>query len=139
MLKFLKEGSLYRGYKPVLWSTVEKTALADAEVEYQDHKSDTIYTSFSVRSSKIKELESQARREAILDAKKKAEDYVSVLNQKVGKAISRSDNSRTNYPQPVFKTYAMAADSEGAGMNRETLAIGEIEIISTVSVVFEME
>ena len=31
--KFLKEGSLYRGYKPVLWSTVEKTALADAEVE----------------------------------------------------------------------------------------------------------
>ncbi|WP_440613759.1 isoleucine--tRNA ligase [Candidatus Pelagibacter sp. HIMB1748] len=55
--KFLKEGSLYRGYKPVLWSTVEKTALADAEVEYQDHKSDTIYTSFPVRSSKIKELE----------------------------------------------------------------------------------
>ncbi|WP_440910119.1 isoleucine--tRNA ligase [Candidatus Pelagibacter sp.] len=55
--KFLKEGSLYRGYKPVLWSTVEKTALADAEVEYQDHKSDTIYTSFPVKSSKIKELE----------------------------------------------------------------------------------
>jgi isoleucyl-tRNA synthetase len=44
--KFLKEGSLYRGFKPVLWSTVEKTALADAEVEYQDHRSDTIYTSF---------------------------------------------------------------------------------------------
>jgi isoleucyl-tRNA synthetase len=54
--KFLKEGSLYRGFKPVLWSTVEKTALADAEVEYQDHKSDTIYTSFSVKSSNIKEL-----------------------------------------------------------------------------------
>ena len=55
--KFLKEGSLYRGFKPVLWSTVEKTALADAEVEYHDHKSDTIYTSFPVKSSKIKELE----------------------------------------------------------------------------------
>jgi isoleucyl-tRNA synthetase len=55
--KFLKEGSLYKGFKPVLWSTVEKTALADAEVEYQDHKSDTIYTSFPVKSSKIKELE----------------------------------------------------------------------------------
>ncbi len=54
--KFLKEGSLYRGFKPVLWSTVEKTALADAEVEYQDHKSDTIYACFSVKSSKIKEL-----------------------------------------------------------------------------------
>ena len=54
--KFLKEGSLYRGYKPVLWSTVEKTALADAEVEYQDHKSDTIYTAFKVKKSKLKEL-----------------------------------------------------------------------------------
>ena len=54
--KFLKEGSLYRGYKPVLWSTVEKTALADAEVEYQDHKSDTIYALFSIKSSNIREL-----------------------------------------------------------------------------------
>ncbi len=54
--KFLKEGSLYRGFKPVLWSTVEKTALADAEVEYQDHKSDTIYTSFQVKSSNVKDL-----------------------------------------------------------------------------------
>ena len=54
--KFLKEGSLYRGFKPVLWSTVEKTALADAEVEYQDHKSDTIYTSFLIKSSDLKDL-----------------------------------------------------------------------------------
>ena len=54
--KFLKEGSLYKGFKPVLWSTVEKTALADAEVEYKDHKSDTIYASFPIKSSKIKEL-----------------------------------------------------------------------------------
>jgi len=54
--KFLKEGSLYRGFKPVLWSTVEKTALADAEVEYQDHKSDTIYTSFKIKSSNLKDL-----------------------------------------------------------------------------------
>src|SRR5210317_1257900 len=54
--KFLKEGSLYKGFKPVLWSTVEKTALADAEVEYQDHKSDTIYAAFNVLSSNIKQL-----------------------------------------------------------------------------------
>ena len=54
--KFLKEGSLYRGYKPVLWSTVEKTALADAEVEYKDHKSDTIYAAFKVKKSNINEL-----------------------------------------------------------------------------------
>jgi len=54
--KFLKEGSLYRGYKPVLWSTVEKTALADAEVEYLDHKSDTIFSAFQVKKSKIDKL-----------------------------------------------------------------------------------
>ena len=55
--KFLKEGSLYRGFKPVLWSTVEKTALADAEVEYQDRKSDTIYVAFPVKSSNFKDIE----------------------------------------------------------------------------------
>ena len=51
--KFLKEGSLYRGYKPVLWSTVEKTALADAEVEYLDHTSDTIYVCFPIKQTKL--------------------------------------------------------------------------------------
>ena len=55
--KFLKNGSLYRGYKPVLWSTVEKTALADAEVEYKDHTSDTIYVSFPIIKTNLKEIE----------------------------------------------------------------------------------
>jgi isoleucyl-tRNA synthetase len=58
--KFLKEGSLYRGFKPVLWSTVEKTALADAEVEYQDHRSDTIYACFPVKSSNIEEIKNSS-------------------------------------------------------------------------------
>ena len=46
--KFLLDKSLYQGFKPVLWSTVEKTALADAEVEYMEHTSNTIYVSFKV-------------------------------------------------------------------------------------------
>ncbi len=50
--KFLLDGSLYKGYKPVLWSTVEKTALADAEVEYKDHTSNTVYVGFKVKTSK---------------------------------------------------------------------------------------
>ncbi len=49
--KFLLDGSLYQGFKPVLWSTVEKTALADAEVEYKDHTSNTIYVPFKVKKS----------------------------------------------------------------------------------------
>ena len=54
--KFLLDDSLYQGYKPVLWSTVEKTALADAEVEYKDHTSNTIYVSFNAKTSKINSL-----------------------------------------------------------------------------------
>ena len=50
ILKFLKNGGLYKGYKPVLWSVVESTALADAEVEYQDHVSNQIYVSFDLKN-----------------------------------------------------------------------------------------
>ena len=50
--KFLLDGSLYQGFKPVLWSTVEKTALADAEVEYMDHTSNTIYAAFPIKDTK---------------------------------------------------------------------------------------
>lgn len=91
------------------------------------------------KSSKIKDIERQARKNAMIDAKQKAEDYVSVLaGQKVGKALVISDNSHTNYPTPYFaemKTMAMA----DASMPRETLAIGEIEIVSTVAVSFVLE
>jgi len=50
--KFLLDGSLYQGFKPVFWSTVEKTALADAEVEYKDHTSNTIFVAFKVKKTK---------------------------------------------------------------------------------------
>jgi isoleucyl-tRNA synthetase len=48
--RFLMNGALYRGLRPVMWSTVEKTALAEAEVEYHDHKSVTIWVRFPVVS-----------------------------------------------------------------------------------------
>ena len=47
-MKFLMNGTLYQGSKPVMWSPVEKTALAEAEVEYHDHKSHTIWVRFGV-------------------------------------------------------------------------------------------
>lgn len=49
--QFLLNGSLYRGQKPVMWSVVEKTSLAEAEVEYKDHTSDSIYVAFPVVST----------------------------------------------------------------------------------------
>ena len=46
--KFVAEGRVYRGSKPVMWSPVERTALADAEVEYHEHVSPTIWVRFPV-------------------------------------------------------------------------------------------
>ncbi len=47
-MKFLMNGSLYQGSKPVMWSPVEKTALAEAEVEYHDHTSHQVWVAFPV-------------------------------------------------------------------------------------------
>ncbi len=49
LMKFAMNGLLYRGSKPVMWSVVEKTALAEAEIEYEDHVSDTVFVAFPVR------------------------------------------------------------------------------------------
>ncbi len=49
-LKFLMNGTLYQGSKPVMWSPVEKTALAEAEVEYHDHTSHQVWVRFPVVS-----------------------------------------------------------------------------------------
>ncbi|RFB76385.1 isoleucine--tRNA ligase [Methylovirgula sp. 4M-Z18] len=49
IMKFAANGLLYRGSKPVMWSVVEKTALAEAEIEYEDHTSDMIWAAFPVR------------------------------------------------------------------------------------------
>jgi isoleucyl-tRNA synthetase len=54
--KFLLNGGLYKGDRPVLWSVVEKTALAEAEVEYHDHVSTTLWARFPVVSSPVPAL-----------------------------------------------------------------------------------
>ncbi len=55
--KFLMDGSLYRGAKPVMWSVVEKTALAEAEIEYENHTSITIWVKFPVARPSCPEAE----------------------------------------------------------------------------------
>ncbi|WP_291696557.1 isoleucine--tRNA ligase, partial [Bradyrhizobium sp.] len=50
LMKFVANDTLYRGSKPVMWSVVEKTALAEAEVEYEDYVSDTVWVKFPVTS-----------------------------------------------------------------------------------------
>jgi isoleucyl-tRNA synthetase len=48
LMKFAENGTLYRGSKPVMWSVVEKTALAEAEVEYEDYVSDQVWVKFPI-------------------------------------------------------------------------------------------
>jgi len=57
LLKFLDGGGLYRGSKPVMWSVVEKTALAEAEIEYHDHVSPQIHVAFPVERPSVPELQ----------------------------------------------------------------------------------
>ncbi|WP_117191043.1 isoleucine--tRNA ligase [Rhizobium terrae] len=49
LLKIAMSGQLYRGSKPIMWSVVERTALAEAEVEYHDYESDTIWVKFPIQ------------------------------------------------------------------------------------------
>ncbi|HUN42312.1 MAG TPA: isoleucine--tRNA ligase [Acetobacteraceae bacterium] len=58
--KFLLNGALYRGLRPVMWSPVEKTALAEAEIEYHDHTSTTIWVRFPVVHAPLLELQDAA-------------------------------------------------------------------------------
>jgi hypothetical protein len=91
------------------------------------------------KSSKLKSLQSEARKMAIKDAKGKAEDYVSALGQKMGKAILVNDNSQANYPMPMYKNMTAMSMADGAQSQAETIAIGEIEIVANVSVCFALD
>ena len=53
-VKLVMKGVVYRGSKPVMWSPVEKTALAEAEIEYRDHRSTTIWVRFSIADGDLK-------------------------------------------------------------------------------------
>jgi isoleucyl-tRNA synthetase len=51
LMTFVANGTLYRGSKPVMWSVVEKTALAEAEVEYEDYVSDQVWVKFPIEAT----------------------------------------------------------------------------------------
>ncbi|TDE53375.1 SIMPL domain-containing protein [Flavobacterium sp. GT3P67] len=90
------------------------------------------------QSSKLAQYQSEARKLAMKEAKLKAEDYVSVLGQKVGRAMTISDNSQTYYPQPMYAAMKTMEMSD-ASAPRETLAVGEINITANVTVSFILE
>ena len=61
LMKFARNGTLYRGSKPVMWSVVEKTALAEAEVEYEEYVSDQVWVKFPIRPSSVEAAKANRR------------------------------------------------------------------------------
>lgn len=96
-------------------------------------------TNVEFRSSKMDQLKAEARKLAMKDAKAKAEDYVSVLGQKVGKALTISDNTQIFYPQPIMYEMKMAGGAADMPAQRDTLAIGEINVTANVNVSFILD
>ncbi len=90
----------------------------------------------SFESSQIEKLESEARKLAMQNAKQKAQDYVGVLGQKLGKAKTIAENQGYT-PRPMYEMAMMKSASQDA--SQETIAVGEIEVKSSVSVSFELD
>ncbi len=94
-------------------------------------------TSVEFNSSKIADLQAQARREAVLDAQKKANDFAAPLGQKIGKALSITDNSSGYFP-PMMRALSLDSVLESES-TLETLALGEINVIVNVNVTFVLD
>lgn len=91
------------------------------------------------QSSELEKLKSDARKLAVTDAKKKAEDFALALGQKVGKAIIVSDNSQPVYNPPMYRNVMMAQAEVASDMAQETLAVGEMEVNTQVNITFILE
>ncbi len=88
------------------------------------------------KSSQIEKYMTEARKKAVLDAKSKASEYASALDQSIGKAISISEVQTSNFP-PMYRMNEMKASSDS--MEQETIAPGEMEISAKVTVAFELK
>ncbi|MEY2692612.1 MAG: hypothetical protein RIT03_1002 [Bacteroidota bacterium] len=94
----------------------------------------TTISSVDFQSSQQAKLQSSVRKLAMQNALEKAQDYLSVVGQKVGKVQSISDTSVSVTPQPLFNNKMMAMQADGAA--RETLAAGELELSVQIQVSF---
>ena len=90
------------------------------------------------KSSQLAMYQTEARKLAVQEAKKKAEDYAGALGQKVGKVLVVTDGGGS-MPPPVFRPmYSLKTVAADAEMD-QTLAAGEIEINTSVSISFELQ
>ena len=94
-MKFVMNGSLYQGSKPVMWSPVEKTALAEAEVEYQDRTSHQVWVAFEVVASDEERIKPAGGASRVRDGDGDgpiSEDVVADLLRQAGEQIKERRN-----------------------------------------------
>ena len=94
----------------------------------------TNISSVVFQSSQQVKLQSSVRKLAMQNAVEKAQDYLSVVGQKVGKVQSISDTAVSESPRPFYNSKMMAMQADGAA--RETLAAGELELSVQIEVSF---
>lgn len=87
-------------------------------------------------SSQQRDLEQEARKKAVMNAKIKAIDYAGVLEQKIGKAIRISEFQQSSSPQPMLRS--MAIMESDAASSQQTIAPGEMEIKVRITISFEL-
>ncbi len=119
LMKFAANGLLYRGSKPVMWSVVEKTALAEAEVEYQDYQSDAIWVKFPVNGRPAKRRTPRERprsssssgrrrrgrsRATAPSASRRRSTTVSTKSRPRQKTIGRRSATSTSWPTSLPQT-----------------------------------
>ena len=91
------------------------------------------------QSSKIEDYKAQARLKAVENAKMKAEAYAGVLDQKIGKAISISENQSAVQPFPLQRFALEKASADFSANNAETIAVGEINVTAKIAIIFELK
>ena len=89
----------------------------------------------SFSAANVKDLEVQARKKAMQNAKQKAVEYAGALDQQIGRAVTISENTSYSNPGPTTRKMAFTADAASA----PTIAPGELEILVQVSVSFVLQ
>jgi len=100
LMKFARSGQLYRGSKPIMWSVVERTALAEAEIEYHTYESDTIWVKFPILSigmsrNQFDESIAEASSSGV-ETTERVEAAHSAMREKMEENLSKSDLADTN-------------------------------------------
>ncbi|MCX2680154.1 SIMPL domain-containing protein [Galbibacter sp. EGI 63066] len=90
------------------------------------------------KSDDLEKYKTQARKEAVENAKEKAEEYASVLGQSIGKAIVISEGSVASNPRPMYEM-SMAKTAVASDDSAETIAVGEMAIEAKINITFELK